>query len=306
MPNGFVTKSSAPASRASTLARSVSRTESTMIGMRVQPRSPRMTSTPSMPGKPEVEDDEVGVLARGERQRRLARRREVDLVTARLQVRPERAQQLRLVVDDEDAAHSAARSRSTIVRPPPGVSSTSIVAAHRLDEALGDGETEAHALAVRRVAETLERHEHAVALVARHPRAPVGDADVDEPVDRAGGDPGVRALGREANGVLDDVRERALEQPGIGEDARQRLGDVELDVSVFEAEAVECGREDLLEPDRHRADLERASLDPAHVEEVPDERVEPVGLLVDRVQELAPLVVRPLDVLLEEARRRTP
>ena len=44
-------------------------------------------------------------------------------MASRLQVRPERPEQLGLVVDDEDARHSAALSRKTIVSPPPGVSS---------------------------------------------------------------------------------------------------------------------------------------------------------------------------------------
>src|SRR5262245_61701761 len=78
------------------------------------------------PGQAEVEHDEVGVLARRDGECRLAARRELHVVAARTQVRPERAQDLRLVVDDEDARHSAARSRVTIVSPPPGVLSTSI------------------------------------------------------------------------------------------------------------------------------------------------------------------------------------
>ena len=62
----------------------------------------------------------------GELERHLSRRRVVHLVSARLQVRGERALQLRLVVDDEHAG--AGRHRSigivtTIVVPPPGVSS---------------------------------------------------------------------------------------------------------------------------------------------------------------------------------------
>ena len=61
-----------------------------------------------------------------ELERLLSRRGVVDFVSARLEVRRERALQLRLVVDDEHAG--AGRHRSigivtTIVVPPPGVSS---------------------------------------------------------------------------------------------------------------------------------------------------------------------------------------
>ena len=41
-------------------------------------------------GEPEIEDDEIGVLAGGEREGRLARRREVDVVPPRLQIRAQR------------------------------------------------------------------------------------------------------------------------------------------------------------------------------------------------------------------------
>ena len=47
--------------------------------------------------------------------------------------------------------------------------------------------------------------------------------------------------------------------------------------------------DDLVERRPARArDVERAGLEPAHVEQVADEVVEPVGLLVDRLQELVP------------------
>ena len=67
------------------------------------------------------------------------------------------------------------------------------------------------------------------------------------------------------------------------------------------AEAPERGRDDLVEPDRLPADLDGSRLEPAHVEQVADERVEAVDLLVDRGQELAPGFGRPVDVVLEQA-----
>ena len=48
-----------------------------------------------------------------------------------------------------------------MVRPPPGVSSIATSPAHRLDEPFRDGETEAHPVGRRTIAEPLERLEHA-------------------------------------------------------------------------------------------------------------------------------------------------
>src|SRR5262245_11347498 len=76
-------------------------------------------------GEAEVEHDQIRMLAGGDGERGLARRCELDVVAAGAEVRAERAQDLRLVVDDEDPRHSATRRRVTIVSPPPGVLSTS-------------------------------------------------------------------------------------------------------------------------------------------------------------------------------------
>ena len=59
---------------------------------------------PSMPGSPRSRITTSGG-AGGQRQRGLACRGEVDLVPARLEVRAERAEELWLVVDHEDAGH---------------------------------------------------------------------------------------------------------------------------------------------------------------------------------------------------------
>src|SRR5439155_26459215 len=65
----------------------------------------------------EVEDHRVGRTHRRQRQRLLPRRRRVDLVAGAAQARLERAEDLRLVVDDEDTRH--ARSASTKCPPSP-------------------------------------------------------------------------------------------------------------------------------------------------------------------------------------------
>ena len=77
-------------------------------------------------GQAEVEHDDIGMVARRDVEGTFTIRREVDLVAAGAQVDAQRAQDLRLVVDDEHTAHRNASRLTTIVRPPPGVSSTVI------------------------------------------------------------------------------------------------------------------------------------------------------------------------------------
>src|SRR5580765_7013576 len=98
-----------------------------MIGTSVHPRRPWTTSTPSRSGA-EVEDDDIGRVCRGETERLGAGGRGVDVVVAGLEVDSQGPQQLGLVVDDEDAGHDGSSNgaggrRSTMVSPPPGVSS---------------------------------------------------------------------------------------------------------------------------------------------------------------------------------------
>src|SRR5687767_5766511 len=67
------------------------------------------------------------MLGGGGAQRSGATRRGHDLVAAHRQVDPQRAQDLRLVVDHQDRGHDgetagAAASSTSTVRPPPGVS----------------------------------------------------------------------------------------------------------------------------------------------------------------------------------------
>ena len=85
-----------------------------------------------------------------------------------------------------------------------------------------------------------------------------------------------------------------------------RLGDVDEDLVLRgrRAEPVQRGGHDLFEADVALDELDRAGLDPAHVEKVADEVVEPVGLAVDRLEQLAPVVGVERDVALAEARDR--
>ncbi len=76
------------------------------------------------------------------------------------------------------------------------------------------------AAVVRLVAEPLERLEHSVALIGWNARAAVDDPKVDSLADAARIDPH-RVLGRgPRDRVVDDVRDGALEERGVGVDTR--------------------------------------------------------------------------------------
>src|SRR6478672_9743575 len=112
-----------------------SRPDRIKMGTADQPRSPRTTSTPSMSGRPRSRM--IRVLARGCVERLPTRGGGHDLVGAGEKVHPQCADDLRLVVDDQDARHAVTTSGMpasrcgrlavvswiTIVSPPPGVSS---------------------------------------------------------------------------------------------------------------------------------------------------------------------------------------
>ena len=104
--------------------------------------------------------------------------------------------------------------------------------------------------------------------------------------------------------VRDHVRQRALEQTRVGEDGWERFLQVKRDVGSARTETAQRSRQHLVEIDGFLVDLERVSLQAAHIEEVAHEGVQAVGLLVDRVEKLAPFVRAPVDVLLKQARDR--
>ena len=104
-----------------------------MIGALLQLRSSRATSVPVPSGKHEVEHDRLGRAQCRRGQRSLGRVGGVHLVARAAEARPQCAQDLRLVVDDEDAGsgHAGTRARasatgsaSTKVAPCPSCDST--------------------------------------------------------------------------------------------------------------------------------------------------------------------------------------
>jgi two-component system sensor histidine kinase KdpD len=124
------------------------------------------------------------------------------------------------------------------------------------------------------------------ALASLGPRA--AGVDLDVPAEGTRLDPDAVARRRPADGVLDHVGHRPFEQRRVGLDGGKRLGHVEVDPGRPRSEAGHGGEDDLLEADRPHDELEGTGLESAHVQQVADERVEAIGLLIDRREELAP------------------
>ncbi len=73
------------------------------------------------------------------------------------------------------------------------------------------------------------------------------------------------------DGVGDQVGQRPLEEVGVGEDVAERLGHLDVDLVAADAEAGDRREDDLLDARRPHPHGERARLQAAHVEEVPDD-----------------------------------
>ena len=152
---------------------------------------------------------------------RLARRRRgVDGVAGAAELELQRAQDLRLVVDDEDAraAHAStsagsatAGSARTNVAPPPGAASTQRRPPLRSTKprAIASPSPEPRSPSSRARAD--ERLEDALALASRDSRAAVGDANDDLVVRRRRTQLDSRVGRRELERVLEHVDERALD-----------------------------------------------------------------------------------------------
>jgi len=168
---------------------------------------------------------------------------------------------------------------------------------------VGHGQPEPDAAATG-VAQALEGLEEAVAVTGRDAGAVVDDLEFD-PVAVAGGGDLDRPVGWGPDQrVGDDVGDGPLQQARVGMHAWQRLRHLDLDAAAVVSQAGECSRHHLIHADRPVAQAERAGLQPAHVEQVADQGIQPVGLLVDGGQQLGGRVRWERDVVLEQARDR--
>ena len=210
----------------------------------------------------------------------------------------ERAQDLRLVVDDEDAGHARRPHRA---RQPVGAHREADH--HRRARRPGCRRRRCGRPSPRRspratarprptpvvggvVAEPLERPEHVVALLARDAGTAVDDTELDRRLGRARLDAhaGVRRATR-PNAFSAMLAIARSSSAAVGADARaaSRARRPRADAPSSPTSAT---RHHFVEPDVAHHELQRTRLQPAHVEEVADEVVEPVGALVDRLEQL--------------------
>src|SRR5437667_724364 len=157
----------------------------------------------------------------------------------------------------------------------------------RPDDALADREAEPGAPAAVGLP-AIELLEDPVLLPARQPRTAVGDLDGDGAV-RRGRDDSDRALGRGVlERVVEEVHENLLDEHVVDRHQRQIGRDADGDAPAPEAlgESPERGADHLLERVPVTAELERAGLEPRHLEQVLDETVEALGFVTDGLQQL--------------------
>ena len=172
-------------------------------------------------------------------------------------------------------------------------------AAHRLGEPLGDGKPEPDA--GRPLVEAGERLEDPLLELGRHPGAVVDHVE-HHPVAVLPGAQHRPQIGRRVpQRVGEQVGEHPLEQPGIGPDEGQVVGHDDQHL-VRVVQAAQRHRGDLVHRGRAQERLKRPGLQAAHVEQVADERVEPVGVLLDVGEQLGLVLGGPAHVGLPQAR----
>ena len=256
-----------------------------------------------MPGSPRSRTTTSGWWRAASSSACLAGLGEVDVVAAGAQVDAERPPDRRLVVDDEHARRSLTRSDRREARTPSsgrrrGVSSTVSSPPIASTKPARDREPEADARrrcpGRRRAAGTARRSGRAGPAGRRGPWSTTRRSTRSPTVLAPRPGPSIRPASTRARCRSTFATARSS-SARVGVDPRQRLGHVD-------ARPAPRGRRRLAErrgrrPPRARGrrsdEVHRAGLEPAHVEQVPDERVEPVGLLVDRLEELAGRLGRP-------------
>ena len=113
-----------------------------MIGIALHARMPADHLDAVDAGQAEVQDHDVGEAAGRQVERGLAVGRRFDLVPTGTQVGAQAPQDLRLVVDHQDPGHGASAKRHHHREAAARRVLDREFASHRLDEALGDGQSE--------------------------------------------------------------------------------------------------------------------------------------------------------------------
>ncbi len=256
-------------------------------------------------GESEVEDDEVGPVSGRELERDLAGAGRVDVVAARAEVRDERAQDLRFVVDDEDACHGAALQRDDGGRSSAGGVLELELAAHRRHEAARDCEAESDASAAIEIAQPLERLEDTIALGGRDAGTTVDDAQHDAILHRSRLARGpVGRVGTTSSAFSTRfaiTRSRSTASPSTG----ARDSDTSLSTNRARSPRLASAAGTTSSRCTSRT---IGSTAPAcrrlMSSRLPDERVEAIGFVLDRREELVLVLLVPRDVRLPQTRSR--
>ena len=162
-------------------------------------------------------------------------------------------------------------------------------AAVGLDEALHDREPEPGALGVRAAA--VEGLEDPLAVGGRDPRPAVDDAH-EQPSAAHPRPYRDRLPGAVAAGVLEQVRERALELRGVREDQREVAVDREPDPVGGQPGVGDRLAQQLLDRGPVAPRLGRAGLQPRQLDQLVDDPRQPGALARDAGRELGPLLRR--------------
>ena len=178
-----------------------------------------------------------------------------------------------------------------MVRPPPGVSSADTSPPIASASPRATARPEAHPVARGRVAVPLEGQEDLLAGLLRHPGPGVDDPHLGAAAEPARRHPHPAGRRLVAQRVLDDVAEHPVEQAGVGDDDAGPPGrGSSRPGRARSTAATAAGTTSPRSTGRGDGD-QRPGLQPRHVEQVADERVEPVGGVLDGRLELG-LVLR--------------
>ena len=174
----------------------------------------------------------------------------------------------------------------------------------RLDEGLGDGQAQAGPATTAVLAEHLE---DALAVLPCNAGTVVGDSDLHQL--RVAGRAARRhtdhaVVGGEALGVLEHVRQDLAHQDGIEVEGRQVCRRLDRDAAGGDDPAQLGQRlvDQVGEADRHRSELERACLQPGHVEKVGHQPRQAVRLQLNELQQLGAVLRTQLGIDLAHAR----
>ena len=243
------------------------------------------------------------------------------LVAAHRQVDPQRPQDLRLVIDDEDFGFQpGCRSHAAPVlrrcgeldldgEPAAGGIGGRDGAAHRLDESASDRKAKADADAVVVVAEPLERCEQLFLGAARYSGAFVDDGDQHSIADLARGDAD-RTVRRVPQRVVDQVGQHPLEQAAVG----HHHGVADLDLHPVEplptktggalADSEQGALHGLFQVHAPQLGTKHPGGQPRRVEQVADECGELVDGLLDGGQQFGGVLGGEVDIAAAQARHR--